>query len=57
MKQKQYNKCNGCTNEECNGFERVLITKGKNKGTYIITEYYRCKIGIDKCNKVAQNCN
>lgn len=31
-KQKQYH-----------GFERRLITSGKNKGTYVLKEYYSCE--------------
>ena len=25
------------------GFERKLITRGKDKGKYTVTEYYSCK--------------
>ena len=39
--------CSKCKKQkQYHGFERRLITRGKNKGTYILTEYYSCDCGM-----------
>lgn len=40
--------------EQYLGFERRLITRGKNKGTYILTEYYSCDCGMKSAKNTEQ---
>lgn len=49
--------CPKCKKQKTyHGFERRLITRGKNKGVYILTEYYSCECGL-KCAKNTEQAN
>ena len=44
--------CSKCGKEKVwHGFERRLITRGKNKGMYISIEYYSCECALKDIKK------